>query len=64
MNPQAPLTPAEAAKLLRVSQDKLYKWRKDGDGPAYSRLGHRTVRYTQASITAFLKKTRHQGGAQ
>jgi hypothetical protein len=38
------LTPAEFAKLLKVSISWLAKARRRGDGPAFARFG-RSVRY-------------------
>jgi excisionase family DNA binding protein len=57
MNAQELLTPAEAAKFLRVSQDKLRELRSSGTGPAYSRLGHRTVRYEMSNVLAWIQKS-------
>jgi predicted DNA-binding transcriptional regulator AlpA len=54
MNTQEPLSPAEAAKLLRISQDKLQKMRSAGTGPEYVRLGHRTVLYERGAVLAWL----------
>jgi excisionase family DNA binding protein len=56
MNTQEPLTPAETAKLLRISQDQLQKLRSAGTGPAYSRIGHRTVRYERSNVIAWLRQ--------
>ncbi len=37
------LTPAEAAKVLRISSRTLARWREDNQGPAYSKLGRRIL---------------------
>jgi len=33
------LLPEEVAQLLRVKVDTLYRWRLDGDGPPFVRMG-------------------------
>jgi hypothetical protein len=37
------LTPAEAAKFLRISESWLAKARMRGDGPPFIRIGRRSV---------------------
>ena len=49
------LTEAEAARQLRVSVTGLRKWRRDGTGPAYVRLGGRLIRYRQTDIAQWLE---------
>ena len=48
------LTTEQAAACLGISEITLAKWRRAGKGPATTRLGHRTVRYTKPSIDAFV----------
>jgi excisionase family DNA binding protein len=50
------LTPREVADLLRVSLDHLKGWRCSGTGPRFVRLGHRTVRYDEASVEQWLRE--------
>lgn len=52
------LTSAQAADLLQVSTNTLAKWRMDGTGPAYSRVGGKFVRYSTEDLTAYLTSTR------
>lgn len=47
------LTPKEAAERLKVSKDKLARLRIEGGGPAFSKLGHRTVRYLEEDLDAW-----------
>lgn len=47
----------EAARLLSVSAAALRKWRADGNGPRWSRLGsgqHGAVRYRIEELHRFL----------
>jgi excisionase family DNA binding protein len=48
------LTPEEAAELLKLSVYHLARLRREGGGPAYSKVGHRTVRYSRVDIDAWL----------
>lgn len=50
----AALTVRAAAKYLSVSTSTLNRCRKDGVGPAYVRLGKRTVRYRLCDLDAYL----------
>lgn len=51
MNTPALLTPKDAAAFLQMSEKTLKKWRSNGTGPKFRRLGHRSVRYLQADLT-------------
>ena len=42
-------TTKEAAEYLRMSPNTLAKWRWEGKGPAYIKLG-RNVRYPESSL--------------
>lgn len=57
-NAMSLLTPAQAADLLQVSMNTLAKWRMDGTGPAYSRVGGKVVRYSTDDIDTYLSSTR------
>jgi hypothetical protein len=48
------LTPAEAAKFLRISVSWLAKARMQGDGPPYIRVG-RAIRYGEAALWQWTK---------
>lgn len=55
------LTPAEAAKLLRVSTDTLEAWRAKRKGPTWVKLGdgiRAPVRYHRADIERYLEEMR------
>lgn len=43
----------EAAAFLGVSVSSLEKWRALGVGPAFQRLGPRTIRYHVGELAAF-----------
>jgi len=49
------LTPAEAAKALRVSPATLPRWRWSGDGPDYVRVG-RKILYRREDLEAYIAR--------
>ena len=53
------LRAVEAAKYLRVSRSTLAKWRMNGDGPAYHRLGPRLVYYIRHEVDDWLASCDH-----
>jgi len=58
MNVTNPLTTeSEAASLLRVSLTSLRRWRREGRGPVYRKLG-RTVRYRPDDLSDFVAAAR------
>jgi predicted DNA-binding transcriptional regulator AlpA len=48
------LTTEEAAAIINLVPRTLKKWRGQGKGPRFSRLGHKTVRYTEADVLAWV----------
>jgi excisionase family DNA binding protein len=48
------LTPDELAAHLKMSKRTLAKWRTNGRGPRYIRLGH-GVRYREQDVAAWLE---------
>jgi predicted DNA-binding transcriptional regulator AlpA len=64
--PDAPdllLCEHETAERLRVPPRTLQKWRRQGRGPDYIRLGPRSFRYEQAAIEAYIAAQRRTPGA-
>ena len=53
------LTTPEAAALLRVNPQTLYRWRRRGGGPDYTTVG-RKVFYETAVLEAWLTGQRRQ----
>jgi predicted DNA-binding transcriptional regulator AlpA len=51
---RALLTPAEAAKILRMSVSWLAKRRMHGNGPPYIRIG-RSIRYSEIGLMQWMK---------
>lgn len=47
------VTEVEAARLLSISRAALRRWRREGRGPEFTRLG-RCVRYHVQAIQRFL----------
>lgn len=53
------LTPTEVAQLLKVSEKTLRKWRKQGYGPRWFKLGQArtsSVRYRREAVNAYLDR--------
>jgi excisionase family DNA binding protein len=53
------LTPAEASRLIEVSEETLRRWRSAGIGPVWHRHGPRLIRYERTSVQEWL----HRPGA-
>ena len=49
------LTGPEAAKLLRVTRQTLYLWRKRGEGPPWARVGPRRVTYRRSGLLEYVE---------
>ncbi len=61
--PETPelLTEAEAAELLTVSISTMIRWRREGTGPPWFRLGGRhagAVRYRRDELLQWLEEQR------
>jgi predicted site-specific integrase-resolvase len=52
-----------AAELLEISVKTLRKWRGEGVGPTYVKLG-RSVRYRLGDLTRFIEKNSVQNGVE
>jgi predicted DNA-binding transcriptional regulator AlpA len=48
------LTESETARRLGVSVSGLRKWRREGQGPRFIRLGSRLIRYSVPDLDAWL----------
>jgi excisionase family DNA binding protein len=51
------VTEGEAASLLRVSLTSVRRWRREGRGPVYRKMG-RSVRYRQDDLADFIASAR------
>lgn len=49
------MTPTEVSEVLTIPKDTLAKWRYEGTGPAYIRVG-KHVRYPADDFEAWLAK--------
>jgi excisionase family DNA binding protein len=49
------LTAEEAATRLRCSANTLERWRREGRGPRFQKVGYRHVRYFNSDIEAFAR---------
>ena len=50
------LTEAKAAETLGVSVNGMRKWRREGSGPQFTRLGDRLIRYCEEDLQSWLDK--------
>lgn len=48
----------EAADYLRVARKTLNRWRQDGVGPEYSKLGPRRIVYRKEDLDSYVLKNR------
>jgi len=48
------LTTEECAAILRLNTKVLYRWRANGRGPAFCKIG-RLIFYRRAAIVAFIR---------
>jgi len=51
------LTEREAASVLQVSLTSVRRWRREGRGPVYRKIG-RSVRYRQDDLADFVASAR------
>ena len=56
------LSSAEVEKIYGISRPVLCRWRSQGVGPAYSKIGTKMYRYKIADIEDFLEENKIQTG--
>ena len=56
------LTTRELADVLHVSLWGLQRWRHDGDGPPFVRVGRNSIRYPRVDCEAWLASRRKFAG--
>ncbi len=49
------LTEGEVAEVLKCTKSALRRWRREGRGPRYVRVG-RLIRYRQPDLELFIEK--------
>jgi len=57
-HPPQVMNSREAAQFLGVTDETMFRWRKDGFGPAYSQPNWRIVRYLRDDIISWLEENR------
>ena len=57
------LTPEEVCLTYKVPMTLLRRWRREGVGPVYRKLGHQTVRYPYATTHEFFDSKLRQSTA-
>jgi predicted DNA-binding transcriptional regulator AlpA len=58
------LSPKEAARFLSLSESVLERYRTNGGGPVFHKLGRRTVRYSTVDLRAWMDQFRCGNTAQ
>jgi predicted DNA-binding transcriptional regulator AlpA len=54
----------EVAERYRISERTLGRWREEGEGPEYTRLGRRRVAYAAAALAAWAAANTHPSRAE
>jgi excisionase family DNA binding protein len=54
------MTPDEVAGFVRTSERTLRRWRAEGVGPPFVKLG-RVIRYRRSALEAWLRAKERQG---
>ena len=57
------LRDVEAADRLGLRPITLRVWRSQGKGPDYTRLGSRSIRYSEENLTKFVEENTVRPGA-
>lgn len=55
-NPPQVMTSREAAQFLSVTDETMFRWRKDGTGPSYSQPNSRVVRYLRDDLIKWIEE--------
>lgn len=64
MSTESPLkTPTEAAEFLRTKERTLERWRHDGGGPAFIKIGRRVVYRLEDLDSWVARQRRRQSGS-
>jgi predicted DNA-binding transcriptional regulator AlpA len=51
--PEEMVAPSVLADELGITESALAKWRCDGTGPPFCKLGHKVVRYPRSTVEAW-----------
>lgn len=57
------LTQREVAEMLKVAVRTLERWRQDGSGPPFVRVGPRAIRYRRTAVEQWLEANPETRGA-
>lgn len=57
-HPPILMTTKECAAFMSVTEETLFRWRKDGFGPPYSQPNVRVIRYNRDDVVAWMQEHR------
>ncbi len=63
VDPAGPVRATDVAEYLDTSVSNLARWRFEGKGPKYLKLGGRSIRYFWSDVDAWLEQSREVPGA-
>lgn len=63
-HPEALLNEEDTARFLAVSCRTLQRWRLEGGGPVFCRMGERRVAYRHADLTTWINARRFASTAE
>jgi excisionase family DNA binding protein len=49
------ITPQQLAEELGIGEVTLWRWRRDGVGPRFHRVGPRAIRYARADVAEWME---------
>jgi len=55
-HPPEVMSTEEAAAFLGMVPETLFRWRKDGIGPKYSRINDRVIRYLKDDLISWMRE--------
>lgn len=61
-HPPEIMTTQQVAQYLSVTEETVFRWRKDGVGPKYAQPNRRIIRYLRDDVVAWMRE--HEGACE